>query len=244
MNIIKKKHMFGLLIIFTCVRHEVNAQVLISLLFGDALNSEKVEFGLVGGGNRSWIPENEESNGLNSFNLGFYFHINMKGNTYLSTGVLVKSNVGARGMSVYPIGDQEFDDVFATGELTKKIHYFYVPILWHQRFSNRWYLEGGIQLGLRNKAKDIFNLQAYDGDLSYTRDVRDEYRHLDAGLLGGVGYKFKKETKSISMGVNYFYGLVNVSLTDQKIKNSSMYLYLKIPIGAGGKEKKDKESGS
>ena len=188
----------------TCVSLNANAQVLISLLFGDALNSDKIEFGLVGGFNRSYILDMTESEGLNNFNLGFYFHINMKGNSFLSTGVLVKSNVGARGMSTYPIGDEDFDEVFKDAELIKKINYFYVPILFHQRFNQRWYLEGGVQLGLRNAADDIFKDDAYGGEIQYTNDVRDEYKHLDAGLLGGVGYKWKKQLKSISCGANYY----------------------------------------
>ena len=77
----------------------------------------------------------------------------------------------------------------------------------------------------------------FGGDLSYERDVRDEYKHIDAGLLGGVGYKFRKETKSMSAGINYYYGLVNVSdRPDLKIRNSSIYFYIKIPIGVEKKK--------
>ncbi len=141
-------------------------------------------------------------------------------------------------MSVYPIGDATFDSLYANGELTRKIHYFYVPILFHQRFNNRWYVEGGVQLGLRNKASNIFELNAYDGDLTYKTDARAEYKRLDTGLMGGIGYKFKQEIKSLSVGINYYYGLVNVSLTDITVKNSSLYFYLKIPIGANKSETK------
>jgi len=219
---------------------QLNAQVLITLLFGDALNSDKIEFGLVGGFNRSYLPDISESEGLNSFNLGFYFHIHMVGSGYLSTGVLVKSNVGARGMATYPIGDKDFDEVFNDAELTKQINYFYVPMMWHQRFNQRWYLEGGLQLGLRNKAYDIFAKDDFDGEIEYKRDVRDDYTRFDAGLLAGVGYKWKKQLKSVSSGINYYYGLVNVSkIQDATVKNSSIYVYVKVPIGAGGKKKKD-----
>jgi hypothetical protein len=216
------------------------SQVLISLLFGDALNSDKVEFGLTGGYNRSWMLDIEDSEGLNNFNLGFYFHINLKGSSYLSTGVLVKSNVGASGMPTYPVGNESFDDIFAEGELTKKMSCFYVPILFHQRFNNRWYAEAGITPGLRSKAKDIFELEAFDGELSYTRNVSDAYKRIDFGLQGGVGYKWTKEIKSVSTGINYFYGLVNMSnIPDTTIKNSSVYFFVRLPIGAGGKEKKE-----
>ena len=44
--------------------------------------------------NRSYILDIEDAKGKNNFNLGFYFHILMKNSSYLSTGVLVKSNVG------------------------------------------------------------------------------------------------------------------------------------------------------
>ena len=219
---------------------QVKGQVLISLLFGEALNTDKIEFGLVGGFNRSWIYDLEDSKGLNNFNIGFYFHFMLKNNpnSFLSTGVLVKSNVGASGMPTYPIGEADFDSVFADGELTKQINYFYVPILYQQRFKNRWYLEGGFQLGLRNKAYDIFEIEAFDGDVSYKVDARDDYKHLDAGLMAGVGYKLKKRLKSSAVGINYYYGLMNISnVPDQKIKNSALYVYFKLPIGAGMKDK-------
>ena len=221
-------------VIISMTSSVAHGQVLISLLFGEALNTDKIEFGLAGGWNRSWIYDIEESKGLNSFNLGFYFHIRMKPNSFLSTGVLVKSSMGASGMSSYPIGDEEFDEVFANAELTKKVNYFQVPIMYQQRFNNRWYVEAGIQPSLRSKAKDIFEIEDLGGEISYTRKVNDEYKALDFGFIGGVGYKFKKQLKSLSAGVHYYYGIVDVSKVEGvKIKNSALYLFVKVPIGAG-----------
>jgi hypothetical protein len=217
----------------------LNAQVLISLVFGKALNTPKIEFGLNGGMNRSYLNDIDGSKGNNNFNLGFYFHILLKNSSYLSTGVMVKSNVGATGMPVYPIGNAEFDTLYKDGTMTKKINCFYVPILYQYRFNNRWYIEAGPQLGLRTKAVDIFEKESLDGDLSYTKDVKDQYTRLDAGLSGGAGYKFKKEIKSMAIGINYYYGLVNVSKTpDVKMMNSSIYFYFKVPIGIGAEKEK------
>jgi hypothetical protein len=218
-----------------------NAQVLISLVFGKALNTDKIEFGLAGGMNTSFINTIESSKPLNTFEIGFYFHILMKNSTYLSTGVQVKSNLGATGMPVYSRNDPDFDAVYAGGELTKKIPGFYVPILVHQRFNNRWYIEAGPQLGLIYKETDIFEVSKLDGDLTYTLSVKDQYKHIDAGVLAGVGYKFKKEIKSMAVGINYYYGLVDVSTNpDYKIKNSAINVYMKIPIGVAPKEEKSK----
>ena len=235
----KKLHEIIFFTLFLLLPVIMNAQFLISLVFGEELNSPNIEFGLSGGMNRSYINSISNSEGMNNFDLGFYFHILLKKNSYLSTGVHVKSNVGATGMPTYSMGDPEFDSVYQYGTLTKKIPVFYVPILFHQRFNNRWYIEIGPQLGLIYKAKDIFETSELDGDLTYTKVVQDQYKHIDMGIVGGAGYKFKKETKSMAVGINYYYGLVNVSNNpDLTIKNSAIYFYIKIPIGMGEPEEK------
>jgi hypothetical protein len=217
----------------------LKAQVLISLVFGEALNTPKIEFGMIGGLNRAYLNGISNSEGKNYFNLGFYFHVNVKNNSFISTGVLVKSSVGATGMPVYSLGDAAFDSTYKDGTLTKKISCFYVPIMFQQRFNHRWYIEAGPTAGLRTKAVDIFETTTLDGDLKYTKDVKDQYTRLDFGLTGGVGYKTKRILKSMAIGINYYYGLVNVSKTpDVTMKNSSVYFYLKLPIGLGAEEPK------
>jgi hypothetical protein len=228
-----------LLVMLSTFTVTVNAQVLITLLLGDALNTDKIEFGLSGGLAHSYIGTIDNSEGMNTFDLGFYFHILMKNSSYLSTGVHVKSSMGAEGMPVYSMDDPNFDAIYKDGTLTKKIPGFYVPILFHQRFNQRWYIEAGPQLGLLHKPVDIFETNVLDGDLTFKLDVKDQYKHIDAGMLGGIGYKFRKQPKSMSAGISYYYGLVDVSLNpDYKIKNSAIYLFMKIPIGVAPKEPK------
>ncbi len=236
MKNLKKIVLLSLIVLFSA---SVNAQVLITLLLGDALNTPKIEFGLSGGLAHSYIGTIDNSEGMNTFDLGFYFHILMKNSSYLSTGVHVKSTMGATGMPVYELGDENFDAIYKDGTLTKKIPVFSVPILFHQRFNQRWYIEVGPQLGLIHKPVDIFDADKLDGELTFKLDVKDQYKHIDAGLLGGVGYKFNKNPKSMSAGVSYYYGLVDVSNNpDYKIKNSAIYVFMKIPIGVAPKEPK------
>jgi len=230
----KKLYKIVLVLFVLATPATVNAQVLISLLFGDALNTEKIEFGLIGGFNQSYVRTISDAEALNNFNIGFYFHIQMMKSSYLSTGVLVKSNVGATGMPTYPIGDPDFDEVYGEGVLTKKIPCFYVPILWHQRFNQRWYIELGPQLGLIHQPTDIFKVEDFGGDLEYTTDTRGQYQYIDFGFYGGVGYKLAKKQKSTSLGIGYYIGVVDVSKDAyQDIKNSSLYVFCKIPIGVG-----------
>jgi hypothetical protein len=218
----------------------LKAQVLISLLFGEQLNTPKIEFGMLGGLNRSYLNDISGSHGKNYFNLGFYFHVNMKDNSFISTGVLIKSSVGATGMPVYTLGNAGFDSTYMGGELTKKISCFYLPVMFHKRFNNRWYMEAGPQFGLRTKAVDIFETSTLDGDLTYTKNVKDQYTRLDAGLSGGIGYKTKQELKSMAIGVSYYYGLVDISKTPGvTMKNSSLNFYVKLPIGLGATPEKE-----
>ncbi len=221
-----------LLLIFVMLSLAPRAQILISLLFGESLNSPKVEFGLSGGMNRSNIHSLSNSEAMNNFDLGFYFHVLMKNNSYLSTGVRVKSNVGGTGMSTYPIDNGAFDSIYQDGILTKEIPVFYVPILFHQRIKERWYIEAGPQLGLIYRAQDVFEIEGEVGNLRYERDVQNEYKRIDAGILAGIGYKYSKELKSVSYGVQYYYGFVNVSKTPNlTIRNNAFYLFVRIPIG-------------
>ncbi|MCX2742966.1 outer membrane beta-barrel protein [Mangrovivirga sp. M17] len=223
-----------LFVLFSLFPRQANAQVLISLLLGDKLNTEKLEFGLVTGINRSYLSGIESAKGLNNFNLGFYFHIKMLESSYLSTGVLVKSNVGAQNMSVYSTGDDNIDEIFNNGELTKRISYFYVPVLWQQRLKARWLLEGGFQMGLRNKAKDIFEIDDGKGEATYEMDVGDLYTRFDAGIIGGIGYKLKTTPKSMSIGVNYYQGFTDIVKSGSNtVRNSSLYFYFKVPVGTG-----------
>jgi hypothetical protein len=139
--------------VFFCIT-TAQSQVLISLIFGDKLNSPFLEFGLDGGINFSTIS-NSDSSGTNpGFNLGFYFDIRSKKNPawMINTGVIVKSPMGADGLPVYSLNDANLDNTFAGGSVDREIRYFNVPILIKYQFKNNIYLKTGPQLGLLAKA--------------------------------------------------------------------------------------------
>ena len=76
-----------------------HSQILISLLLGDKLNSDKIEFGIDGGFNWSQIGNLDSSSSYRTFNLGFYFDILVDDTWSIYTGVLVKSNLGTDDLS-------------------------------------------------------------------------------------------------------------------------------------------------
>lgn len=219
----------------------IHSQILISLLLGDKLNTGKIEFGLEGGFNRSYLGGISGTKGYNNFNLGFYFDIKIKNNWYLNTGVRVKSNMGATNLLPYSLNDRELDTVFEDGHVTRKLGYFYVPVQIKYRFVKQFYVNGGFQAGLRNNAKDLFyNSVENEDDIVYTNQIKDRITLLDVGVLAGAGYKFRGQ--GMNLGIVYYQGLVNVIKNDNaKSLNSTFYIYLDIPIGAGKKVEKSKE---
>jgi hypothetical protein len=87
--------LFILIIVLLLGSSSAKAQVLISLLLGDKLNSGKIEFGLDGGMNFATISGLNDVKSLRPFNLGFYFDIKTKNPSLLiNTGVIVKSKAG------------------------------------------------------------------------------------------------------------------------------------------------------
>jgi hypothetical protein len=229
---------FGLLII----GYTTNAQVLISLLFGDKLNSPNIEFGLDGGVNYGNIANLEKSKMLPMFNLGFYFDIRLKNQWMLHTGVIVKSSMGADNLNVYSLNNANLDTVFATGHITRKINQFAVPIMVKYRFADYFHVELGPMLSLRTKGYDYFkNKVKEDDDISYKLEISDNYKRIDAGIMVGAGFKISKIPKTTQFGVRYYYSFVD-PVKDNPGKAqylSSLYLYCSIPIGAHPKEPKE-----
>jgi hypothetical protein len=232
-----------LIISFLITCYSANSQVIISLLFGDKLNTEKIEFGLDGGVNFSNINNLDPGKSLALFNLGFYFDIKFSQQLMLHTGVLVKSNQGADKLNPYILNDPNLDSVFVDGYVTRKINNFSVPILMKYRFATYFHVEAGPMLALRTKGSDVFKNTINDKeDLSFNLDISDQYKRIDAGIMVGAGFKVSKVSKSTQAGVRYYYGLVD-PLKDNPgdTQNfSSLYIYISIPIGAGNKATEDK----
>lgn len=233
------------ILLFTFLSLQVRGQVLISLLLGDKLNSGKVEFGLDGGANYPNIRGLEEGELKGSFNIGFYFDIKTKHPDWMiHTGVLVKASLGASGLPVYSLNNTNLDNIFATGEVQRKINYFNVPIGAKYKFGPRLYAIGAMMPSLRAKAYDVFTATANNDEAEYKRDIRNEIHRLDFGVMGGLGYRLMGGN-GMNLTVRYYYGLVDVVINDTTPEqyNSSLYLAVGIPIGAGkAKEKAQQKS--
>lgn len=221
------------------------SQILISILLGDKLNSDGLEFGIEGGVNWTTISGLETKEYANKWNLGFYFDIRIKNQWSLYTGVLVKSNMGIDGLTDYDLLTLKVDKFIIdgqenTGSYSHKMNTFLVPALIKYKFKNHLYLEGGPQFGLAYRSWIEFNSD-FEGKNAIIKDNNlEQINKIDAGIVAGVGYRLLKGT-GWTIGAKYYYGFVDIYNEIPGTKNSSFFLKVNIPVGAGEKPKKKEE---
>jgi hypothetical protein len=237
-----------IIISFLALMVPAQSQILITLLLGDKLNSDGLEFGLVGGVNWANISGLETQKYEHHWNLGFYFDIRMKEPWYLYTGVLVKSSMGVSklsptdlqylGATVYT--DDTEENAPLVGDYSQKMSYFLVPVLARYKFKNHLFVEAGPQFGLMYRSWVEFNSDIKGNDAVIKEYNRDLINVIDAGVSAGIGYTMLKG-KGWTIGLNYYYGFVNVYKGNSATKNSAFFAKLHIPIGAGTSDEKEKK---
>jgi len=216
------------------------SQVLISILFGEKLNSPNIEFGVDGGLAFSAIDGLDQSSEHRTLNLGFYFDFKIRKNPswMLHTGVMVKSTMGAGDLPVYSLGNSDLDNALAGGQVTRRLGYFDVPIMLKFKSKSNFFIEAGPMVGLMNRSTvDRFfaSLQKED-DLLYVQEIKDQYHPFDAGVIGGLGYRLMGGN-GMNFGIRYYFGLVDITIDDATPNqyNRVLYLAVGIPIGVGKK---------
>ena len=229
----------SLLIIFMLIAGmAAQSQVLITLLLGDKLNSEGLEFGLEGGMNWTTISGLDTEDYARKWNLGFYFDIRIKNQWSLSTGVLVKSNFGVDKLSdndLISIGATNYNTLDTTtleGDYSMKISSFMVPVLIRYKFKNHIYAEIGPQFSVMYKSWVEFESDIEGRDAIIKEYNKEKINKIDVGIMVGAGYRLFNGT-GWTIGAKYYYGFVDVFKDVSGTKNSSIYLKLNIPIGAG-----------
>jgi Outer membrane protein beta-barrel domain len=231
-----------LLIVF--VHSKSSAQVLISLLLGDKLNTGQIEFGLDGGLSLSNLHGVDPSGTKTGFNLGFYFDFRLKNPSWVfHTGVMVKSTMGAEDIQVYPLNNPDLDNAFTGGSVVRKLGYFNVPAMMKYKFKNNFFIEAGPMFSVMNKStfdEFVASIEKKD-DLTYKLKNKDRYHPLDAGLIAGIGYRLLKGN-GMNLAIRYYYGLVDITVDDTTSGqyNRSLYLAVGIPVGAGKKNEEIK----
>lgn len=207
-----------------------NAQVIISLLLGDKLNSPNIEFGLEGGIDFTNVNGFDNAGNLRAFNLGMYFDIKMKNNWYLHAGFQGISNLGMRELSASDLEFLEAETYDVEGKYNQKVNAFMVPILANYKFDNHIYVEAGPQLGWLYNGWVAFSSDEDNKDINIKDYNKELVNWFNAGIAVGAGYKLVKGT-GWSIGVRYYQGLTDVFKDRSSSLHHSVLLKVNVPIG-------------
>ena len=232
------KTLVAIIILLSCTV-QGHSQILMALIFGDKLNSDKLEFGLTLGNNFSTISNLDTAGNtkwlLKGWNVGLFFNIKLTDKFYLHVAAIPKSTSGFREFPTYATGDSTLDGILYKFSVKRKVNYIHVPMLVRYKTTKGFFCEAGPEINLRTKARDIYEAGLDEGDLTFENDIRDNTRRFDVGLVGGLGWKFKK---AFEMDVRYCQDFLDIDKTGEKNWNSCVMLNFNIPMG--GEKDKDK----
>src|SRR5215218_218502 len=187
----------------------VNSQIIIALLFGEKLNSGKLEFGLV----LSPAITNLTSSGgeyRSALNLGMFFNIRPDKKIFLHAELTPKSSFGAKNINPYSLGNDSIDKFFNEGSVERIIKTMSVTLLGRYSISHKLFADAGFQPDLLYKERDIFKSTYNDNELQYTQKLEEKFTRLDLRVAAGLFYKFKADKGSMGMGIRYVHGLTDI----------------------------------
>ena len=220
--------------IFLAFAASTHSQVLIALLLGDKLNSDKLKFGIEGGLNMSTISGFESNKPAKFFNLGFYFDFLLKDQWRLYTGTLVKSNLGLAELTTADLAFLQSNIYPVNGNYRQVASTFLVPVFIKYDFKNHFYIEAGPEFGLNHKAFIEFRSDENGTSSQIKQENKDMVKWIEAGFGGGFGYTLFKG-QGITIGVKYYHGLTDIYKDRAGTKTSSFNLKANIRIGASKK---------
>jgi len=217
-------------LIFLLLVSSASAQILISLLLGDKLNSEGIEFGLEGGLNWAKISGMETNASRSALNLGFYFDIQMKDQFWLHTGFLAVTTFGTDKLTENDLNFLDATIYSEKGDYNQTLNYFVLPVLAKYKFKNHFYVEAGPQFGMVYRPYIEFLESNDEFDARIREYNMEKINRMDAGIRIGLGYKLL-HGKGMNIGIAYYYGFANVYKDRSGTNNQSFFIVTDIPIG-------------
>jgi hypothetical protein len=230
---------------FLFYTNSLNSQILVSLIFGDALNSPKTQFGLEIGANASSVSNFEIADFTAGFEIGMFFNWKIKDNWALYSGLIANSNRGFKGEEVLidPIYRPGNNTGYNFSKMQTRIVYVGIHSSMRYYLAPSFSVAGGLNIGLRSKAKNEAIYTKDKSELTVSYSIKDQISTLDIGPMISLIYQLRKG-KGMSIIAKGYYGLVDVALDVPDAQNSFFFqLTAGILIGAKKAEEIEKELG-
>ena len=215
-----------------------NAQVLIAILFGDKLSSEKFELGIRLAGNFAGLTNITDSKTRRGLGFGLYGTIKMNEKFSLQPEFLFRSPMGAKGISPVLTGDPNLDPLIVDADVTTQLTYISIPVLAKYSFRENVSFGIGPQFGILTSAKNKYVAEVFEADdLVFNDNVKSQFQSFDVGLVFNLEFKLQRK-KGINVNLRYYLGLTDTIKNNpgDAVKNSVIQIAVGIPMG---KKEKD-----
>lgn len=222
---------YALIVLMICIGTTANSQVILSLLFGDKLNSDELLFGIHM--HYSWnnLSGIDPSSALKKFNLGLFLTYKVSEQWQLNTEPMAKYQRGATRMKPYSLNDPQLDATYANGEFSRSVGYIALPITTRYVMGDKFFLEAGPNIALRINAEDVFKIGIAEGDQKLEINSEELTSRWDIGMLFGAGYYMGKG-RDLALGLRYAAGFSDVCKDmEGEQTHQGFYFYGNIPIG-------------
>jgi hypothetical protein len=218
-------------VLFVCFSLHARSQVILSLLFGDKLNSDELLFGIHMHYSWNSLSATDPSSSLKKFNLGLFLTYKVSEQWQLNAEPMAKYQRGAAGMEPYALDDPQLDATYAGGEFSRTVGYVALPITTRYVMAEKFFLEAGPNIALRINAEDVFKKGIAQGDQKLEINSEELTSRWDIGMLFGAGYYLGKG-RDLALGIRYAAGFSDVCKDfEGEQAHQGFYFYGNIPIG-------------
>ncbi len=232
----KKAVVFALLFVWAATL--AHSQVLIALLLGDKLNSDKFELGVRLAGNFQSLA-NIKCDSRFSIGFGVYGILKLNEKLSLQPELLFKDPRGAAGLLPETFGNADLDPLLADASVTMKLSYVTLPVLLKYSLTPQLSLGCGPQIGFLTGATNVYVAEVFAADdLVFKDKIKPALNDLDFALAFNLEYKLMRQ-RAIRIGFRYYLGLTDIFKTNpgEPVKNSVFQINLSIPLGGKAKAK-------
>lgn len=220
-------------ILFAGVVQPARAQVLIGLLLGDKVSSQRFHLEFNVGANLANLSGIADTKVNSGFMLGLGGEWRFAGNFMLQPELLPFYNAGAKNM---PPGGLDIppplDTLVTDKQAQRNLSYFVIPVLLkYGALGRQLHIGAGPQIGFLTSGTDVFR-GVIENQITVDEDIGESLNSTDAGLVFNLSYKL---SPSYGTGINlrYYVGLTDTIRDNigDAVYNRVLSIFISVAIG-------------
>ncbi len=211
----------------------VRSQVLISMLLGDKVSSEKFHLELNVGANISNLSELGSTEWTPGFMMGIGGEWRFAGNFFLQPELVPFYTTGANNLSGSLVDlPPEVDELITEKQIGRTLKYFSIPILIKYGAMNRQlHIGAGPQFGFLTSANERYDA-VINNSITINENIKDAINSTDIGIVFNLSYKFKP-TYGTGINLRYYLGLTDTikDNSGDAVLNQVFSIFVSVAIG-------------